>query len=466
YYPSRQRPDGGAENYIAIWQLSGSNTFGDNKQVNVTVRTTAKDESGNALEQDFNYAFFTGATATIQDGVIQGGTFNTGAFMPPSVKGSTPAPGRFGVSLNTPLTVEFDTPMKDPDATCGTGYYCLSNFIQLVTVSGTTETNVTSAAIDSVVLDDSKKIAHVNLKSSYNNGLLAASTQYRLKVLAGVTTATGVPAYNPLTNPQGANDVIFPRGVNEIFTTGTTSDTSAPEVNGSYPGNTETNIRTDLAVVMVSFNKDMDASTITNSTFTLTANGTSQSGTVEYRPNEDQALFKLASPLSANTTYTITLTTGIKALNGQALASNVTRTFTTAAMADTTAPQIDRMNVNDFSIVLTFTRPMNAARSTDDNWGTSVLNPAVYSLIKYGAQGFNPTTGGTAVSLTNALFEYDAMTNTVIISRLSLSAAVGQYLYLSMDADLENPDDPDGDGDNIAKDFTRLAAMTTTGNAK
>ena len=115
------------------------------------------------------------------------------------------------------------------------------------------------------------------------------------------------------------------------------------------------------------------------------------------------------------------------------VATAASRTFTTGA-ADSVVPQLRFMNADDHAISITFSEPMNAATLLDTtNWPRSVLNPEAYDVVKYGAAGFNAALTGTTVSLASGRFSYDAGENTVLIEGLSLAAAVGQELYVSMD---------------------------------
>ena len=75
------------------------------------------------------------------------------------------------------------------------------------------------------------------------------------------------------------------------FKTGTTSDTAAPTIQGSYPDTNATSVPVSLGAVSVGFSKDMNASTITTSTFYLSIGSTAINGSVEYDSIGRQALF-------------------------------------------------------------------------------------------------------------------------------------------------------------------------------
>jgi hypothetical protein len=75
------------------------------------------------------------------------------------------------------------------------------------------------------------------------------------------------------------------------------------------------------------FSEGMDPLTIDASTFNLMQGGTTVPGAVTY--SGTTATFTPSSPLAANTTYTATVTTGVKSLTGKSLAKNNVWTFTT-----------------------------------------------------------------------------------------------------------------------------------------
>jgi hypothetical protein len=75
----------------------------------------------------------------------------------------------------------------------------------------------------------------------------------------------------------------------------------------------------------------MDPSTITSSSFSLSANGTPVPTAVAYDGPTRTATLTPSSRLSPGTTYTATLTTAVKSAFGLALPGQVTWSFTTAA---------------------------------------------------------------------------------------------------------------------------------------
>ncbi len=92
-------------------------------------------------------------------------------------------------------------------------------------------------------------------------------------------------------------------------------------------------------IVVATFSKAMNPSTINGTTFTLDAPGPAPvAGQVTYDASSNAATFTPASDLALDTLYTATITTGAKDLFGNALASNFVWSFTTATTACSASP--------------------------------------------------------------------------------------------------------------------------------
>ena len=156
---------------------------------------------------------------------------------------------------------------------------------------------------------------------------LSANTEYTVTITTGAKDLAG----NALAN-----------GFSVSWTTGSTADTTAPTVSSTGAVNGATDLPINRKPTAV-FSEFMDPLTITTETFTLTFSssdgGTSTvSGIVTYAGVT--ATFTPTSNLSANTEYTVTITTGAKDLAGNALASDYSVSWTTGSTADTTAPTV------------------------------------------------------------------------------------------------------------------------------
>lgn len=445
YYPTAPSIMGiPPEPNVAVWAFTGGNVFGDNKTIAAVVTSNVTDMNGNPIQGnqtngDFAFSWTTGASFTGSFG--SGEQFGMGQFMPPHVNGSTPAPGAFSVPKNQKMTLTFSDPMASDGGT-----YALLNYIKLFRVSGSTETDISASAIGSLSLDGTKQVLTITTAAGFNGGVLESDTTYRLKVLGGAKGANNL-TLGPPTSP---NSVMYFAD----FKTSSVSDTGAPAVSGSYPSANDTGVPVNLGAINIGFDKDLDASSVTTESVSLSIGSTAVNGTVEYRPLERQIMFVPLTALNPSTLYTLNLTTAIKGLNGTALAASVSRSFTSGA-ADATVPAISYMNSDEYSMALTFSEPMNFAKALDTlNWSASVLNAGAYATLKYGAAGFNPASAGTAVSLTSATFSYDSVTRTLKIQGLNMpQAAIGSELYLAMQTA----------GGTVAKDLSGNA-ITASGN--
>jgi len=213
---------------------------------------------------------------------------------PPIVVSASPFAGSTGIAINMSVVVTFSEEM-DP-----------------ATINSTTITlkdgvgNPIPAAATYSGYSLSARLTPTNLLS-YN-------TNYQATVTTGVQDASG----NPLATPY-----VF------SFTTGLNPDTTPPSVqsvspaDGSYCAST-------TGAVSATFNEDLDPATVNGTTFTLSGAGSQTvSGTVNYINRN--ASFSPAAALPWSSPFTATLTTGIKDLAGNTLASSYQWNFTTLA---------------------------------------------------------------------------------------------------------------------------------------
>ena len=108
-----------------------------------------------------------------------------------------------------------------------------------------------------------------------------------------------------------------------------TGDTAPPGVVATTPAANATGVATSAAVT-AQFSRPIDPTTVTSSTFTLSGPSGAISGTVTYTDSTSTATLVPSAALAPATTYTATLTTGIRAADGMPLASTVAWSFTTA----------------------------------------------------------------------------------------------------------------------------------------
>jgi hypothetical protein len=114
------------------------------------------------------------------------------------------------------------------------------------------------------------------------------------------------------------------------FTTGALPDVMAPAVAFTAPANQATGVSASTQVE-AGFDQDMDCATLDAATFTLAQGAVPVPGVVTC--SGSTATFAPAGPLTGSPTYTATITTGAKNLNGDALAQSYVWSFETGAQA-------------------------------------------------------------------------------------------------------------------------------------
>jgi len=223
---------------------------------------------------------------------------------PPMVTLTEPVAGdnTSGVPVNQKLTATFSEPM-DPSTI-----------------------NATSFTLNQGSTSIAGTVTYSGIIASFAPATnLAPSTIYRATITTDAKDADG--------NPLASNFVW-------VFVTtgaGTAKDTTSPTVSFTAPVNAAATVPINQKV-SATFSKAIDPTTITSGTFTLSQGAVPIAGSVAYIGLT--GTFTPGVSLSAGTTYTATITTGVKDLAGNALASNYVWSFTTTATPDTTAPTV------------------------------------------------------------------------------------------------------------------------------
>jgi hypothetical protein len=146
---------------------------------------------------------------------------------------------------------------------------------------------------------------------------LAADTQYTATITAAAKSLEGVALAQAHT---------WRFTTSAVVTVPTT-----PQVTATRPALGELSVPINARVI-ASFSLDMQATSFTTTTFTLTQGATLVPGTVTYGPGPT-ATFTPTAALPTSALLTATLTTGVKAANGNALAQAWSWTFTTGTTA-------------------------------------------------------------------------------------------------------------------------------------
>ncbi|MGA3009662.1 MAG: Ig-like domain-containing protein [Terracidiphilus sp.] len=253
-------------------------------------------------------AYGTVYTATITTGATNSGgahlitnytwTFTTIATPPaltpaPTVTSTLPvtSPENVTVPLNAVVSATFSEPMS------------------AVTIAGTTNFTL-------VVQGSTTAINGTLGYASSGNALvfepaapLLASTTYKATITTGVESQAGVAMASAYS---------------WIFETGTAANTTQPELTKTIPANLATNVPLNQAI-SATFTEAMNPLTLTTATFLLyqgsSLSGTPIPATITYDPINFIATLTPTTLLTASTTYTVTVTTGAKDVNGNPLLS-------------------------------------------------------------------------------------------------------------------------------------------------
>lgn len=332
-----------------------------------TITTASKDAAGNAMAVNYNWSFATGVipaviatdpvntatnillskvvTATFNKLMnpltITGTTFllKQGPILIPGVVTYTGTTATFTpTGLLTPNTVYTGTITAGVKDTAG-------NILPLDYVWSFTTGNapviISTDPVNGAVNVPLNKILAANFSTSMASSSINAAT-FLLKqgtnAIAGTVSYSGTTAmFTPsaalnsntvytATITTGAKD---PSGnpLSANYTWSFTTTGSLPTVISTDPANGATNVVLNK-IIAANFSSAMNAATINLLNFTVFQGAIQVTGTYNYTGTT--ATFTPSVLLIANTLYTGTITTGVKDVNGNAIATNYVWTFTTA----------------------------------------------------------------------------------------------------------------------------------------
>jgi len=307
-----------------------------------TISTGAKDVAGNALTIPYVWNF---TTATSVD------------VTPPTVLSVVPATASSSASTSTKATVTFSEAMNP--STLSTATFTLKQ--GTVAVSGTVAYSGTTATFTP-------------------SAALKGNTVYTGAITTGAKDVAG--------NALGSS-------YSWTFTTAAAADVTPPAVLAITPAANATSVAVNSKAT-VTFSEVMDASTISNSTFTLKQGSASVSGSVAY--SGTTATFTPSSALVGNTFYTCTLTTGAKDVSGNALSANYSWSFTTAVPSDVTPPNVTSVTPANSTTSVALNSIITAVFS-------EAMNPAMMNTSTFTVkQGTTIVAGAVTYAGTTATF--------------------------------------------------------------
>jgi len=244
-----------------------------NKNYGVTLKKTIADITGVSMESDYTWSF-----STVDPGA------------PPNVISVFPTNHSTMAALSLNIDTKFDKDI-DPATVTSTTFLLAS-----------AEGSVTGVATYNSTL----RKAYLIVTELINN------TTYTAEATTGIKDTFG----NPLANSYRWNFVTLP-------------PTISPHIISIYPVNGATAVPISVTLE-AQFDKDMNSSTISSSTFLLSSAEGSVSCAITYESSSKKAKAAVNN-LAYSTTYIATVTAGVKDTGGISLDSASTWLFTTAA---------------------------------------------------------------------------------------------------------------------------------------
>ena len=310
----------------------------------------------------------------------------------PTVTVATPASGGTGIAIATTVTAAFSQAMNASTITGSTFTLTAQGGGQVSATVSYNSSNLTATLTPNATL-------------SYN-------TTYTATITTLATASTGAALASNYT---------------WSFITATAP---APTITAVTPTNGSTGVAL-ITAVTATFNQVMNATTLTGSTLTLTAQGgAAVQGTVSYFSSV--ATFTPTANLAYNTKYIATITTGATSIAGTALAANYTWSFTTEAAptptVTSTVPNSGATNVNvSNALTATFSQPMNSATVTSSTFALSITGgSAIAGTVIYNSGSSTATfTPSAALAYSTS---YTATITTVATSSAG-AALASNYVW-------------------------------------
>ena len=381
-----------------------------------TITTGAKDRSGNALGSPYVWSFTTGTNADTT---------------PPTVTLVNPRNLATDVAINRKIAATFSETM-DP------------------------------LSINQATFTIEQGTTPVKGKTTYagNTAIFSPARDLETDTVYTATITTGA---KDLAGIELESTYVW------SFTTGTTPDTTPPTITSTNPADKAPNVSISKKIT-ATFSEAMDDLTITTANYTVTGpdNLTSVAGTVDYDLITNVATFIPDSYLTPDTTFTATITTGVKDLAGNALASAYVWTFHTNALPANPTPPV--LGESGRFVILASQKITTTPGSVISN-GDMGIEDQARSYYEGFTAGVNP---GQFTELTNGLsYAHDDTDPALIPSPYASTVAfINQvrtdlgiaYTYLAADP---NPSAPtqvcptELGGQNLTRGVYKTAADVT-----
>jgi hypothetical protein len=173
------------------------------------------------------------------------------------------------------------------------------------------------------------------------------------------------------------------------------ADSIAPTVSFTDPTNAAPDVAVNQAIA-ATFSEPMNPATITRTSFTLKRGVQLVSGNVTYAGST--ATFTPTSALSPGTVYTGTITTRVKDLAGNVMATNFVWSFTTGQASDANAPIVSSSTPADSDFNVPVSQTIAATFS-------EVMNPSTITKTTFTltGPGTTPVSGTVAYNVTSQI---------------------------------------------------------------
>ena len=173
----------------------------------------------------------------------------------------------------------------------------------------------------------------------------------------------------------------------------------APTVTSTSPADGAIDVPTNRKIT-ARFSKEMAATTLNKTTFTLTAPGpVAVTATVALDATSNTATLAPTAALAADTLFIATITTGAQDTGGVGLASNFVWSFKTGKIADTTAPQITATDPANLATGVPTNRKISA--TFDEAIDPTSINATTFTLT---GPGVAPVSGDVNYVGSTAVF--------------------------------------------------------------
>jgi hypothetical protein len=283
--------------------------------------------------------------------------------------------------------------------------------------SGTTY-NFT-ATIDSKL----RQMARALVPVSSKNGVIVGVTKDSQSVTYTTETMKGI-TYAVIPVTSGTYSVVYGQ------------DTTPPTVTSAAPVNGASGVSLSGSV-SVNFSEPLDSSTVNSSNVQLLNGASNVAVTVSYVSGTNTIKLTPTSNLSPTTTYTVSISTGVKDANGVGLASTYTTSFTTGENAFSlwapAAQTVSTASDNDVELGLRFQSSQNGTITKITFYKPSTDTATTHTVTLWDSTGVSlgtaTTTSETASGWQTAVFAAPVAITASTQYVASYRATTGQYSY-------------------------------------